>query len=193
VKAALQMIVFVLIVATVLTGALLGVESFTRPIITKNEELKIKRSVLGALGIPHEPATVETSFETNVRSVPHGGRTFYATAERAVAFEVIGPGLWGPIRGVLAVEPDGATVRGLTIVHQEETPGLGSRIAEPAYLEALRAKQLLPALTIAEAGREAGVNEVDGITGATLSCQAFVRMLNSEAAACLPALEELDL
>ena len=188
-KASLTMIAFVLILASVLTGALLAVEGLTKPIITRNEELKIKRSVMEALGVPYAEGTLETSFETSIRPVTQDGRTFYLTADGAVAFAIVGSGLWGPIRGVLAVEPDGATVKGITIVHQEETPGLGSRIADEDYLHALRAKRLLPELAIAAQGQAAGENEIDGITGATLSCQAFVRMLNSEAAVYLPAIE----
>ena len=186
------MIAFVLILASILTGALLAVEALTKPIITRNEALKIKRSVLAALDVACDEGSLESTFEETVRQVEQDGRTFFVTREKVVAFPIVGSGLWGPIRGVLAVEPDGATIKGITIVHQEETPGLGSRIAEDAYLEGFRAKRLLPRITITEEGKASGENEVDGITGATLSCQAFARILNSEAAASLPGVREVQ-
>jgi len=148
--------------------------------------------VLAALGVSYADGALESSFEEQVRIVTKGDRRYFLTAQKAVAFPINGMGLWGPIRGILAVEPDGVTIRGITIVHQEETPVLGSRIGEAAYLKALQSKRLLPKMVVTAQGRADGENEVDGITGATLSCQAFVRILNNEAAACLPAIEGLD-
>ena len=191
-NARVRMIAFVLILASILTGALIAVESLTKPIITRNEALKIKRSVLAALAIGYKEGALESTFEEHVTSVDKGKRTFFVTRENVVAFSFYGSGLWGPIRGVLAVEPDGETVKGITIVHQEETPGLGSRIAEEPYLKLFHAKRLVPRLTITEQGKASGENEVDGITGATLSCQAFARILNEESAACLAGVREIQ-
>ena len=191
-NARVKMIAFVLILATILTGALIAVEGLTKPIITRNEAIKIKRSVLAALDVDYEEGALESTFDAHVTSVDKGSRTFFVTREKAVAFSFLGAGLWGPIRGVLAVEPDGETVKGITIVHQEETPGLGSRIAEEPYLKAFRAKRLVPRLTITDEGKASGDSEIDGITGATLSCQAFVRILNEESAACLAGVKEIQ-
>ena len=191
-KDRVKMIVFVLILASILTGALTAVEAWTKPIITRNEALKIKRNVLAALGLAGPEDALESTFAGAVHVVEKGSRTFYVTQDKTVAFAIDGPGLWGPIRGILAVEPDGVTVKGITIVHQEETPGLGSRMAEPAYLDKFQAKRLEPSLRITEAGKASGDNQVDGITGATLSCEAFARLLNSEASACLPGVKEIQ-
>lgn len=186
------MIAFVLILASILTGALTAVEAWTKPIIARNEALKIKRNVLAALDIAYTDDALETTFAAEISIVEKGGRTFYVTGNKTVAFPINGAGLWGPIRGVLAVEPDGETVKAITIVHQEETPGLGARIAEQAYLDKFRAKRLSPGIAIAEEGKASGDNEVDGITGATLSCQAFARIVNGEASACMPGVREIQ-
>jgi Na+-transporting NADH:ubiquinone oxidoreductase subunit C len=186
------MIAFVLILASILTGALTAVEALTKPIIARNEERKIKRNVLAALDVPFDEASIERTFGDTVTVTEKNGRRFYRTADKTVAFAIEGSGLWGPIRGILAVRPDGETVKGITIVHQEETPGLGSRIAEASYLDKFRSKRLLPRLTITEEGKASGASQVDGITGATLSCQAFARILNSEVSACLPVVREVQ-
>jgi len=188
----IRMIAFVLILASILTGALTSVEAWTKPIIARNEALKIKRNVMAALELDYEDAALEKTFADTVSVVEKEGRTFYVTDDKTVAFPINGSGLWGPISGVLAVEPDGVTVKGITIVHQEETPGLGSRIAEQAYLDKFRAKRLHQGIRITEEGKASGDNEVDGITGATLSCQAFARILNSEASANLPGVKEIQ-
>ena len=58
--------------------------------------------------------------------------TFYEYAEieagnrviKAIAVIFKGAGLWGPIEGVIAFEPDLKTIRGIRFYSQEETPGL---------------------------------------------------------------------
>ena len=78
------------------------------------------------------------------------------------------------------LQPDMKTIKGITIIHQEETPGLGGRIAETDFLDRFKAKKVLPKLIIQPPGKASRNNEVDGITGATLSCKAFEAILNSE-------------
>jgi Na+-transporting NADH:ubiquinone oxidoreductase subunit C len=88
--------------------------------------------------------------------------------------------LWGPIHGIVALLADLKTIKGITIIHQEETPGLGGRIAETDFLDKFKAKKVFPRLIIQPPGKAVAENEVDGITGATLSCKAFEAILNSE-------------
>ena len=76
--------------------------------------------------------------------------------------------------------PDLKTIKGIIIIHQEETPGLGGRIAEADFLDRFETKKVFPRLTIQPPGKASGNNEVDGITGATLSCKAFEEILNRE-------------
>jgi Na+-transporting NADH:ubiquinone oxidoreductase subunit C len=197
-KAALAMIAFVIILATVLTGSLVAVDRFTAPIIARNEELKEKRSVLDALEVRYEPGEVARAFDENVKvlekTVPErsgeaGAQQFFVSREGTVAFKYSGSGLWGPITGVLAVAPDRKTIRGLTIINQEETPGLGGRIKEREFLDRFLSKRLDPGVAVVAPGKAGGPTEVDGITGATLSCKAFERILNEEAGRRLPLLE----
>ena len=186
----ISMIGFVMILATILTGALSAVNSYTTPIIDKNQALKVKRSVLDAFGIAHAgKADVEAIFAQNIEVKKVADNVHYVTREKDVAFRFAGPGLWGPITGVIALRPDLKIIKGLTIIHQEETPGLGGRIGEQEYLERFKTKELMPTLTITSPGKASASNEVDGITGATLSCKAFEKILNSEASKYIPMIE----
>ena len=108
------------------------------------------------------------------------GTTFYISKSKDVAFEYKGSGLWGPIYGVLALKSDLKKIKGITIVHQEETPGLGGRISEEEYLKKFIGKIFSPVLVITKPDTAKGDHEVDGITGATLSCSKFGEILNNE-------------
>ncbi len=185
----LKMIAFVLVLASVLTGSLVAVDAYTAPIIENNEAIRTKHGILAALGIDSPEDDAAGAFDSSVTVVEKKGQVFYVARDGSLAFRFTGSGLWGPITGVMAVLPELKTIKGVTIIRQEETPGLGGRIAEAEFLNRFRSKKLEPGLIVVAAGRAEGENEVDGITGATLSCNAFVRILNGESKRCLAALD----
>jgi Na+-transporting NADH:ubiquinone oxidoreductase subunit C len=131
---------------------------------------------------------VEAIFARAVEARVAGERTFYTGRDTGdVAFEYTGAGLWGPIQGAIAVGDDFSRIRGLTVSRQEETPGLGSRITEPGFLDQFRDKTFEPALVLVPPDRSRGDREVDGITGATMTATAFVKLLNDNLSAAREA------
>lgn len=175
---ALRILIFVIIMGTVSSALLVGVNSFTAPLISKNEELKIKSAVLEVLEIPYDQHNVFTIFNDKVKVFKKDNYTFYASPEGSVAFEFNGPGLWGPISGTASINSDLKTIKTIKILHQEETPGLGARIAELGFLRQFRGKEFLPKLLFTPEGKASAKNEVDAITGATGSSKALEKLLN---------------
>lgn len=94
---------------------------------------------------------------------------------------ISGAGYNGLIDAILAVEGDMNTIAGLAITNQSETPGLGARIEEPAWLAQFPGTRLADdagRLRFAVArGSSASDYEVDGITGATRTSNAITRMV----------------
>ena len=180
-KEKISMIVFILVLGAVLTSALVAMENYTKDRIAANKAHKINTRVLSALGIPYvEGEAFDKNFKENVTEKEIDGKKFYLQ-DGNVAFQIKGTGLWGPITGVLALESNLKTIKGLTIIHQEETPGLGGRISEKGFLDSFKGKNLSPKLKITKPGKARGDNEVDGITGATLTSNAFERIVNDQA------------
>lgn len=166
------------VMGTVAGGLLVGVNNVTASLIAKNEELKLKSSVLDVLGIPYAKVEAIDVFAKNVKVLEKGVYTFYNGPDGALAFEFSGSGLWGPISGIISLEKDFKTIRSIKINHQEETPGLGGRIAEEGYLKQFRAKEVMPRLMFMPEGTAKQRNEVDAITGATGSSRAFEKLIN---------------
>jgi len=106
-----------------------------------------------------------------------------------VAFEFSGPGLWGPITGIVCLEKDLKTIRKIKVTHQEETPGLGSRVTEAGYLKQFKNKEALPQLKFMPEGKASQKNEVDAITGATGTSRAFEKLINANIQKYLAALK----
>ncbi|MHC4114627.1 MAG: FMN-binding protein [Planctomycetota bacterium] len=180
-KSKISMILFVLILGSVLTTALVSVDSYTKPFIAKNKVKKLRQSILQSLGIVHTKDNTEEAFSDNVEIIENNQIKFYRASKRGdVAFEFQGLGLWGPIHGTIALTSDLTTIKGINITHQEETPGLGGRIAEADFLSRFNDKNVASGMIIQPPGKASRNNEVDGITGATLSCKAFEKILNRE-------------
>jgi Na+-transporting NADH:ubiquinone oxidoreductase subunit C len=189
-KDKILMIVFVLVLGSILTAALLAVNYVTTPVIQKNEEIATKSSILEALNIPFNSQNVEEVFADNVMQREQNGTTYYLTKEDTVAFPYSGSGLWGPIEGIIAIQPDFQRLEGITISRQEETPGLGSRITEAAYLAQFQDKRFTEGLKLVQPGRADRDNEIDSITGATMTTDAFIKILNENIRQAVPAIAE---
>jgi Na+-transporting NADH:ubiquinone oxidoreductase subunit C len=90
-----------------------------------------------------------------------------------VILPVYGAGYQSTIRAYLALKGDLNTIAGISIYEQGETPGLGTRITDPAWLDTWSGKQIRNTsdevvITVVR-GSSNNINEVDGITGATRS------------------------
>lgn len=98
----------------------------------------------------------------------------------AVAVNFEGPGYRDVIRGVIAFDPDFRTIRGVAFYDQRETPGLGGEIQSEAFTRRFSSKRLSgddDVVTIVRPGEACTELEIDGITGATMTCDALGAMI----------------
>jgi electron transport complex protein RnfG len=98
----------------------------------------------------------------------------------AIAAE--GPGFQDTIRLLFGFDPDRARVVGLQVLESRETPGLGDKIVkDDAFLDGFRDLAVSPRVVVVPNGTSSAPNEVDGITGATISSKAVVKIVNGAA------------
>ena len=90
-----------------------------------------------------------------------------------VVLPIYGTGYQSTIRAYLALEGDLATIAAVSIFEQKETPGLGTRITDPAWLALWEGRQGFDetgAVRISVVkGGASGRFEIDAISGATRS------------------------
>ncbi|MCM8804564.1 MAG: FMN-binding protein [Candidatus Omnitrophica bacterium] len=177
-KEKIKILIFVLFLGSISGSLLLGVDKYTKFRIVKNQEFKIKAAVLDVFGLLYDKKSLEGVFKENIEMIKSDGFIFYKSKNGEFAFEFSGSGLWGPISGIIALEKDLKTIKGIKIIHQEETPGLGGRIAEAEFLSRFQGKEILPVIKIVPEGKAKEKNEVDAITGATGTSRAFEKLLN---------------
>jgi Na+-transporting NADH:ubiquinone oxidoreductase subunit C len=103
-----------------------------------------------------------------------------------IILPVYGPGLWSTMRGFLAMDPDGNTVRGLRFYEHAETPGLGDQIDKPAWREQWAGKLVYadgdePRIEVikgfVDTGSPNAVHQVDGLAGATLTARGVTNLV----------------
>ncbi len=98
---------------------------------------------------------------------------------------IYGNGLWDKIYGYMAIEKDGNTVAGAVFDHIAETPGLGARITEKDFQARLVGKKIkdesgtLVGITVlkGEGSNPADPNEIDGLSGATITSKGVQKMI----------------
>ncbi len=179
------MVALLLIIGSV-TAAMLGVINvYTAPIVAHNRETKLKKTVLDVFAIPYTEENLDAVFEKGVKAKADEDLVHYELYSKekltAIAFEVGGPGFWASISAIVAFEPDHETIKALRILSQTETPGLGDRILEPEFQAQFKGKKIKPYLTIVPYRKAVGTNEVDAITGATMTSKALETIINKEA------------
>ena len=105
-----------------------------------------------------------------------------ANGEKAYVIPVVGRGLWGGLWGYIAVNEAKDKVLGTYFYHESETAGLGARISEKWFQDQFIGKPVFGedgkvALTVVKAGAAQQENEVDGVTGATLTSNGVAAMV----------------
>lgn len=186
----LYTIVYATVLGTVCALLLAGAAVFTEPYKESNRRAEEMRNILAVLDVPLAPGAgaeeLVAMFEKNVRQEERSGLKAYVYipaggdgTPRAVAFPFSGPGLWGPIKGFLSLDPAMETIRGITFYEHEETPGLGGEISQPWFRNQFKGKTIRnPSGIRIVRGGATGPNEVDAITGATLTGDKVEAMLN---------------
>ncbi|MGE4571355.1 MAG: FMN-binding protein [Candidatus Izemoplasmatales bacterium] len=177
----LKMTLFVLIMALITSSVLLGVEALTADRIQANQDAKVKSAVLDANGIAYSITNINETFDAEIEIIELEDWVFYLNPDTgAVSFNIEGGGVWGPIEGILTLESDFETILNVTILQQEETPGLGGVIAESQYLATFVGKVMVPRFEINKDTSENAIYEIDSITGATNTSKRFETLINED-------------
>lgn len=177
-KDQIKMIVFVIILGVAASAILVGTDSYTKDMIKENAQYSLKSTILTAFEIDYDDNDLIEIYDKTITEKTVENNTFYYLEDGSVGFELDGKGLWGPIRGFITLEEDLITIRGLRIIYNEETPGLGGIIAEAWYLDKFKGKKMDSGIVIKKDADASSLNEVDAITGATRTSKAFEVLLN---------------
>ncbi len=185
-----QGLVYTVIVTFIISFGFIFVLSLTNNAvsgqISRNLDIDQQKAILTAMGIAfqgNEQAYELYNKEISVKNID--GTDVYTTAQNgqtAYAIVAQGPGLWSTIIAVIAVNKEVTKVIGISILSQEETPGLGGRIDEAWFKNQFRNKSLNAQGMITVGSPTADTSRagvVDGITAASQTSHLFGVIVNN--------------
>jgi electron transport complex protein RnfG len=106
------------------------------------------------------------------------------------AVPAAGAGFQDTIKLLYGLDPEGARVVGMAVLESRETPGLGDKIFKDAdFVAEFSGLAVEPTIELVQ-GHGEGDNQVDAITGATISSRAVVRIVNAGNALWRPRLPD---
>jgi Na+-transporting NADH:ubiquinone oxidoreductase subunit C len=189
-------VVYMFLITLFFASLVSAVKLMSERKIERNQTIKLQRIILQVLQIPTEEQMTREGlsglFINRVKEINVEERSLYIGYEDdrvtilGYAIPVGGPGFWGPIQGMVGINPDATRVLGIAFTKHSETPGLGGRITEDWFTEQFKDLPLHPIegdqniFYLKPKGTAQATNELDAITGATNTSSAVEIFLNQE-------------
>ena len=199
-------VIYMFIITFVAGGVVSGIYAANSQRIALNEQIKLDKVILTVMNINFDPQAkgeaILRLFEQRVKKEKIDDLTYYRGLEKdgasliGYAFPIQGAGLWGPIYGMMGVDPELSKILGVAFYRHSETPGLGGRITENWFVDQFKGLKLEAQgknqryVTIIRPGKPKRGQEVDGITGATITSDSVARFMNKDIREYLPALKK---
>ncbi len=191
-------LVLTLGIAGLLSGiAIIAIYESTLPTITANKARELREAVFKVLPgveqmqplVYRDGELVSVDEPEKDEPVVYGGYDQDGTLA-GYAIPAAGPGFQDTIALIYGYKPDEKLVVGMEVLESRETPGLGDKIYKDAeFVGAFSALSIEPEIMAVKKGTSSQPNEVDAITGATISSKAVVRIINEAHAAWSEQLE----
>jgi Na+-transporting NADH:ubiquinone oxidoreductase subunit C len=195
-KKRLYSIVFMFVLTFVFAAVVSAVKVHNEERIQINQQVKLQRVILKVLGVPVDEKApnrvVIQAFERRVKAIEVKQQTLYVGYGEGgkqitgYAFPVGGAGFWGPVYGMVSVDPEASRIMGIAFYRHSETPGLGARITETWFTKQFAGLPIFPVegdkkiFFLKPAGPGKGPNELDAITGATGTSRAVEAFVNRD-------------
>jgi len=119
----------------------------------------------------------------------------YDETDRLVGYAIpsAGPGFQDTIKLLYGYDPAANLIRGMEVLESRETPGLGDKIIHDGnFLANFDGLAVEPEVVAVPPGTRSKPNEVDTISGATISAQAVVNIINRGNRRFLPAISATE-
>ncbi len=181
----------VILLALCFGVALAGIQTTLGPVILQNKinETLEKAPVL-VLGkaMAEKMAAQDQKLEIIPRVLKvetAGQKKFYTIYEtryqkslKGWVVKVSGAGYADKIEMLLGLDPEGKTISGLFVMDQKETPGLGNKIVNEKWRNQFVDKKTGTPLVVVKT-KAAAPNEIDAVTGATISSNSVADIINT--------------
>jgi len=172
-----KMVLVLSITGAVSGGILAQVFHFADPLIQENRKKELREAIFVVLSEAKDYTTLEKGNDKEkivvYKGIDADGKLV------GIAFIADGGGFQGNIRIMVGLSTDYLKLKGIKVLEQNETPGLGNRIKEPAFEDQFRGLEIKPKVEYIKYRKPEKPNQVQAITGATISSEAVVKNINN--------------
>jgi electron transport complex protein RnfG len=192
----------VLLLCLCFGSALAAVHVVLSPTIEANKINETREKVPGLVFGDEQAAEMAQKGET-VEVTPHqfqvekpGRKLFYTVYEALEngkragwVVKSSGPGYADKIELLVGLDANADKISGLFVLEQKETPGLGNKVGDLKWRNQFIGKPASDPLAVTKTGASKP-DEIDAVTGATISSRSVVQIVNTALADLRPLLEE---
>lgn len=182
-------LIMTLSVAGFISGLILvSIYLFTKPIIAQNKADALKAAVFEVLPNTHHFKTLQWDgsklIELADANAGDGERIYLGMDSVGLftGFAIAGEetGYQDIISAIAGYNPEDRIIIGLKVLDSKETPGLGDKILFDNDFKAnFKALAVDPEIVVVKKGEKKADNEIQAITGATISSKAIGRLLDN--------------
>ena len=165
-------------ICIVVTGALAGTNLITKDTIKQIEKKQQEDSMKEILEAQtYEEKTVSVKFEDETEEC-----TYYVAkdgnTEKGYIYIVTEKGYGGDVKVMTALNFEGGIKAVKVLDVSNETPGLGQNTGNPTWYEQFGGLKSDKEITVKKNGADAENNEINAVTGATISSTAVTKAVN---------------
>ncbi|MBI5560635.1 MAG: RnfABCDGE type electron transport complex subunit G [Deltaproteobacteria bacterium] len=177
-----SMIVVLTVTSVVVGGLLAGFFHLVQPRIEENRIAEERRAIFAVLPGSERYDTIEKEIPT-VKGKNEAVRIFKGLDKEGgtvgYAFIAQGAGFQGTIKMMVGLNAGSKKLFGMNVLDQVETPGLGNKISEERFTGQFKNLSIEPRIEYLKNKNPEKPNEVQAVTGATISSRAVVNGINN--------------
>jgi electron transport complex protein RnfG len=172
-KIVIHMIATLTIIGVIAGGLLSEVNDWASPLIIANQKAETEKAIF-----------IVNPEGKSYEVVSYAGIEMYKVFDenknlRGYSIACEGNGFQGKIRMMVGLSSDLSEISSIEILEQVETPGLGTKVTEDPFKDQFKGLQTLPQVNWVKGKAPEQPNEIQTITGATISSKSVVAIINS--------------
>lgn len=172
-KKVMQMITVLTIVGLFSAVSLVSMFNYAAPLIEANRQRELQAAILTVLPDASSYQVIDEKEGIYQGLDADGNPTDYA-------FIAEGGGYQGKIRMMVGINRELTALKGLEVLENIETPGLGAKIDETNFKAQFVGLSVVPQIEYVHNRKPDKPNVIRAITGATISSRAVVKTLNKD-------------
>lgn len=166
--------IIVLTVVCLFSGlSLVYMNEYAEPLIEINAEKAMKEAIFKVLPDASTVEKIDHEVKIIFKGLSEGGDLV------GYAFVAEGSGYQGLIKIMVGIDPGFEKLVGIDILESVETPGLGAKITGEEFRNQFSKIVVIPEINYVKGKQPENPNEIQSITGATVSSRAVVNILNA--------------